>query len=93
MARIQGLKAEDFELQMGWSQSSASVARMPRADDCHNCGQPLADHGGGKCLFDASNAHPITKEEFVKRFAGWVSGQKIEDALANIVYELTGGNR
>lgn len=93
MAEISNLKTPDFELRMGGSYNPPTVARMPRADDCHNCGQPRAEHGHDKCLFDATNAQPLSREEFVKRFSGWIYGQKIEDALANIVYELTGGLR
>jgi hypothetical protein len=92
VARLPSLGNSDFDLQMSNPYSTSPVVgRMPRADDCHRCSHPMSEHAGTKCLFDSCEASPITREEFIRRFHAWASGQKIEDALANIVYALTGG--
>ena len=68
---------------------------MPRMDTCHNCGKVRAGHIDNKCLFDASTFKPRddSYESFRSQFMSWVQGQKLEDGLCNIVYELTRGDR
>lgn len=75
--------------------SDGSKSGMPRLDLCHNCGKIQALHVEGKCVFDASTFKPVDQDfaTFKTEFMQWASGQKLEDALCHIVYELTRRDR
>lgn len=84
----------DIELEnTQWNNTGtiSSTSAMPRLDLCHNCGKTHAVHVDGKCLFEASKFIPVDqdREQFRQRFLSWAAGQKLEEALCRIVYELT----
>jgi len=85
----------DIELSHLYSNASEKAQAMPRMDQCHNCGHSRPTHVDGKCLFVSTMFKPLDKDytSFRTEFMQWVHGQKIEDALCNIVYELTRGDR
>ena len=94
MADFKNVSA-DIELANTFTNEPERAEAMPRMDTCHNCGKVRSGHAEGKCLFDASTFAPRDRsyQEFRTEFMRWACGQKIEDALCNIVYELTRGDR
>lgn len=90
MAKLTTFGAADVSIELHSDYSAVQyTSLMPRGDDCHTCASPANTHPNGKCLFEASQLQPISRDEFTKRFRAWVAGQKLEEALGNIVYELT----
>lgn len=89
MAQIKN-NSLDLELS-GYSSTAGWKSSMPRLDVCSHCGKLHSAHVEGKCLFDASTFTPVDQNfyNFQSQFLAWLNGQKIEDAFAQIVYELT----
>lgn len=85
------IKNTSLELELESFSTSNRKDPMPRLDVCHNCGKLHSAHVEGKCLFDSSTFTPVDQEFYTFRtnFLSWLHGQKLEDAFANIVYELT----
>ena len=94
MAAIKNLRME-IELMHPHTSNAEKTQPMPRMDVCHNCGKTRAGHIENKCLFDSSTFAPRDEsyESFRSQFMTWAQGQMLEDALCNIVYELTRGDR
>ena len=95
MAEIKSTHTEIELTNTGYTYSAEKNDAMPRMDRCHNCGKVQALHTDNKCLFDASSFTPVdlSYADFRVKFLAWGSGQKIEEALCNIVYELTRRDR
>lgn len=95
MAEIKNFHGIDIELTNSYTNEQEKATPMPRMDTCHNCGKVQAMHTDNKCLFDASTFKPLDQgyAEFRSKFMSWAQGQKIEEALCNIVYELTRRDR
>jgi len=92
------LKNGHLDLVLTYTSSATEARRnneMPRLDVCRNCGDLKSMHVDNKCMFSASNFLAVDMDytQFHGRFMAWLSGQKIEDAFINIVYELTRRNR
>ena len=62
---------------------------MPRADSCLCCGKAFEQHVDRKCLYSSTDYVEEPEIAFMTRFSAWANGQKIEECLARIVYELT----
>ena len=94
MAELKNVHAE-IELTNPYTNNGEKTTPMPRMDTCHNCGKVRAGHVDNKCLFEAASFKPRDEsyESFRTQFMSWAHGQKIEEALCNIVYELTRGDR
>jgi hypothetical protein len=95
MAEIKNLHAE-IELTNPYSSGHTEKSQpMPRMDTCHNCGRARATHTEGHCLFESTSYKPRDQsyESFRSEFMSWIQGQRLEDGLCNIVYELTRGDR
>lgn len=94
MAELKNLHTE-IELTNPYTSNGEKNTPMPRMDTCHNCGKSRATHTDNKCLFEATAFSPrdLSYAEFQSQFMSWAQGQKLEDALCNIVYELTRGDR
>jgi len=85
----------EIELTNPYTSQQEKSDPMPRMDTCHNCGKVQSMHTDNKCLFVSTMFKPVDQgyTEFRSKFMQWASGQKIEDALCNIVYELTRRDR
>lgn len=85
----------EIELTNPYNSGYEKADPMPRMDVCHNCGKVQSMHTDNKCLFDSSVFRPVDQgyAEFRTKFLSWAHGQKLEDALCNIVYELTRRDR
>jgi hypothetical protein len=94
MAELKNLHAE-IELTNPFTSSGGKSDSMPRLDTCHTCGSVQSMHQDNKCLFVSTMFKPVDQgyTEFRTKFMQWAHGQKIEDALCNIVYELTRRDR
>jgi hypothetical protein len=94
MAEFKNVHA-DIELANPYTSQPEKSEAMPRMDRCHNCGHSAASHADNKCLFVSTTYKPVDLDytSFRGQFMQWVQGQKIEDALCNIVYELTRRDR
>lgn len=84
-----GPTSTEITLTPSYGSSSPSTPPMPRATQCGNCGRQYAEHPEGKCLFDSSQFRQEDLSVFKSRFEAWANGQRLEDCLAQIVYNLT----
>ena len=91
MAHLKQLEMIEIELSNFSYKSAIEPNDMPRLDLCHNCGKTQGVHVEGKCMFDASTFKPRDPSytDFRRQFMAWASGKQIEEALVEIVYELT----
>jgi hypothetical protein len=95
MAEIKHRHSELELSNCGYLSGQQVAAPMPRMDLCHNCGHTQVQHIEGKCLFDAGRFVPRDTDysQFRVQFMSWLGGQQLEEALCNIVYELTRRDR
>lgn len=77
------------DIALGYSSVTPNPLRMPRADDCFMCSKPKDQHQHTKCLFNSTTYTPLSRNDYQNRLIAWLAGQKIEEALTNIIYELT----
>jgi hypothetical protein len=85
-----GPTSADITLTVNYGGGASSVTGpMPRADVCKICHRVYADHAEGKCLFESTKFQEEDFYGYHSRFAAWMAGQRLEDCLARIAYELT----
>jgi hypothetical protein len=79
----------DITLTSSYGTAPPSTQPMPQATACSVCRKHYSEHVEEKCLFDSTMFQQEDFYAYRQRFEAWMAGQRLEDCLALIVYNLT----